>query len=71
MFFFPSDHLGTLPLRALPGVGRQLLNTAARLRALQAAAWCVVLTGMLSLARGAEALRTAERSEEPKCPLCR
>jgi sulfite exporter TauE/SafE len=62
--------LGTLPVLALVGCGARLLGRITR-RTLSIAAWCVVLTGMLSIARGVEALRTVCDTEPPSCPLCR
>lgn len=44
--------LGTVPLMMLAGAGGSLLSLAARHRLLQVAAWCVVATGCLAIARG-------------------
>jgi len=62
--------LGTLPILALVGCGARLVSRVTR-RTLQVAAWCVVLTGVLSIARGVEAMRTVGDSEQPSCPMCR
>lgn len=62
--------LGTLPVLALLGCGSQLLGRAAR-PLLRLAAWCVVLTGALAIARGVEAWQLPAASHPPACPLCR
>jgi hypothetical protein len=46
---------------------------AGRRRMMKAAAWCVVLTGVVSIARGAtNFVGSAPESPQaaPKCPLC-
>lgn len=67
--------VGTLPLMIGLGVGVSLVSLANRRRLFQLAAWCIILTGGLSLARGAYALTSLGRptSEQtpPKCPLCK
>ena len=61
--------LGTIPLMVLTGSGATLFSLVGRRRLLTLAAWCVVLTGMLSIARGASFLSwTAEAPTS--CPLC-
>jgi sulfite exporter TauE/SafE len=62
--------LGTLPILALVGCGGQVLSVAARRHIFHLAAWCVVLTGVLSVARGAGALRILGVDDGPACPLC-
>lgn len=62
--------LGTVPLMALCGTGGTLLQATARRRVFQFAAWCIVLTGVVSLARGASYWRTAETEPAASCPLC-
>jgi sulfite exporter TauE/SafE len=62
--------LGTVPLLVLVGGGGSLLGVAFRRRILLAAAWCVVLTGVLTVGRGVSFLRVAGQPEEPACPLC-
>lgn len=61
--------LGTVPLMVVAGLGGSALSSHWRQRALQIAACCVIVTGLISLARGAGALQTATPSE-PTCPLC-
>lgn len=62
--------LGTIPLMAITGVGVSLLSGMARRRVFQLAAWCIVITGVVSLARGANLLRTPTDAGEPACPMC-
>jgi sulfite exporter TauE/SafE len=59
--------LGTLPLMVVTGCGAQWLTFRWRGRLLRLAAWCVVLTGILCLARGAALL---EDTVDASCPLC-
>ncbi|HVC94017.1 MAG TPA: sulfite exporter TauE/SafE family protein [Pirellulales bacterium] len=58
--------LGTVPIMVLTGCGASLLSLAGRRRLLRMAAWCVVLTGALSIARGYEFLVAPVGS----CPGC-
>jgi len=64
--------LGTLPMMTALGLGTALLGLAGRRRMLHFAAWCVVLTGTLSIVRGAAALTTARPAADaaPACPFC-
>jgi sulfite exporter TauE/SafE len=62
--------LGTMPVLALIGCGGLVLSAAARRHVFRAAAWCVVLTGVLSVARGAGALRLLGVDDGSGCPLC-
>ncbi len=61
--------LGTVPGMVATGVGGSLLGLAARKRVYQVAAWCLVVTGCVSIARGAGSLSF---SGEPAtgCPFC-
>lgn len=64
--------LGTFPAMLLSGAGGSLLSLAARRHVLRFAAWCVVLTGLLTIARGAgiaELHRVLELPGIP-CPTC-
>jgi sulfite exporter TauE/SafE len=61
---------GTAPLMILTGSGASLLSLAARRRVLHAAAWCVVLTGVLTISRGALSWQTRADSSTNACPLC-
>ncbi|MBL9122333.1 MAG: sulfite exporter TauE/SafE family protein, partial [Planctomycetaceae bacterium] len=61
--------LGTVPLMVLTGLGGSALSLTWRQRALQVAAVCVIVTGIVSVARGASALE-ATPDRQPACPLC-
>lgn len=61
--------LGTVPAMVATGLGGSLLGVAARRRIHAVAAWCLVLTGLVSLARGAGFLSFT--AEPPAgCPFC-
>lgn len=59
--------LGTVPLMVLAGVGTSLLRYSVRQRLFRAAAWCVLLTGLLSIARG---VWFWQSGSAPRCPRC-
>jgi sulfite exporter TauE/SafE len=60
--------LGTLPVLTLVGLGGTVLSLKLRHRILVVAAWCVVLTGMLSVARGLGFLQWPGLFEPLGCP---
>lgn len=61
--------LGTVPALVAAGLGGSLLGVAARRRLHAAAAWCLVLTGAISIARGTGHLSFT--AEPPAgCPFC-
>ncbi len=62
--------LGTVPLMVATGSGASLVSLATRQRLLGLAAWCVVLTGMLSMARGVSFLDLAGSAGGGSCPMC-
>jgi sulfite exporter TauE/SafE len=62
--------LGTMPVMILTGCGTSLLSLASRRRLFQAAAWAVVLTGALTVYRGADLLVHNGLFPEPGCPAC-
>lgn len=62
--------LGTIPLMVLVGYGGQLLSVVGRARMFRVAAWCIVLTGIISIARGAAQLDPPATSSTAPCPLC-
>lgn len=62
--------LGTTPMMMLAGIGGQLLSGVMRLRLLRIAAWCVVLTGGITLYRGAAFLSLEHTEIAPTCPFC-
>jgi uncharacterized protein len=62
--------LGTVPMMVLAGSGPSLVSLATRGRLYRAAAWCVVLTGLLSLARGASYISLPGDTSAKSCPMC-
>jgi uncharacterized protein len=62
--------LGTVPLMVLAGSGSTLVSLASRRRLLQLAAWCVVLTGLVSIARGVSFFELSGGTTPASCPLC-
>lgn len=62
--------LGTVPVLAFVGVGGNLLSLAMRRRLLTLAAWCVVLTGLATFARGIGFLAWLGPAEDLVCPFC-
>lgn len=62
--------LGTVPLMVAAGAGASLLSATWRARVFQAAAWCVVLTGAITVARGASQLNPPQGEATAPCPLC-
>lgn len=63
--------MGTVPLMVLAGVGGSVLSLSARTRALKIAAWCVVVTGLISVARGAGYIGWFHDAVAAGCPFCR
>lgn len=63
--------LGTVPLMVLAGSGGSLLSLSVRARTLRVAAWCVVVTGIISVARGAGYLEWFAGASPGECPFCR
>jgi sulfite exporter TauE/SafE len=64
---------GTIPLMLVTGMGGRLLSFSARRRLLQCAAWCVIVTGVVSTTRGALAAANSFQpgaTERPACPFC-
>lgn len=62
--------LGTAPVMVLTGVGGSLLNLAVRRHLFRVAAWCVVLTGVVSIGRGIGFIHIPGWYDSPRCPLC-
>ena len=63
---------GTVPLMVLAGSGGSLLTLASRQKILRLAAICVVVTGLISLTRGAAALNPrGAPGTASTCPLCK
>lgn len=63
--------LGTWPLMIVSGVGVSLLSHNSRRKLMFVAAWCVMMTGAITLARGCGFLDLPFRSAPTTCPLCR
>ncbi len=61
--------LGTVPGMVATGVGGSLVGLAARKRMHSIAAWCLVVTGCVSIARGASGLSFSEKPAAG-CPFC-
>lgn len=61
--------LGTVPAMLLAGVSGWLMDLATRRRLYGLAAWCLILTGGISVVRGVSFLRLG-REQAPGCPLC-
>lgn len=64
--------LGTIPIMVAVASGGKLLSLTMRTRLLHYAAWCVVLAGVLSIARGVSfwGVETSPSAVEEACPLC-
>jgi sulfite exporter TauE/SafE len=62
--------LGTMPTLVLTGCGATMLSVQSRARVLKIAAWCVVATGVISIARGAGNLAANSGAQVPPCPFC-
>ena len=65
-----SFGLGTIPLMVLIGYGGQFLATVHRARVFHIAAWCIVLTGAISIARGVAQLNPPADAVTADCPFC-
>jgi hypothetical protein len=61
--------LGTMPVLVLLGMGSTLLSLRLRRRLIAVAAACILLTGVMTLWRGAAAL-LASQGESYECPSC-
>ncbi|MBC8353168.1 MAG: sulfite exporter TauE/SafE family protein [Planctomycetes bacterium] len=62
--------LGTAPVMILTGCGGSLLSLATRKHLFRAAAWCVVLTGLVSVARGMGFVEVPGWTVAAGCPMC-
>lgn len=62
--------LGTVPLMVLTGVGGAFISLATRRHLLRVAAWCVVLTGLVAVARGLGFLHLEGVWLGAGCPHC-
>ena len=61
---------GTVPLLVIAGCGGTVMSVATRSRVLKFAAWCVVVTGIISIARGVGYLELSPSSGKGSCPFC-
>ncbi len=61
--------LGTIPSMVMTGMSGSLLGVSFRRRLFLIAAWCMIVTGLLSLYRG-YAFLTLPPDAEPTCPYC-
>jgi sulfite exporter TauE/SafE len=62
---------GTVPIMVATGAGVSLMSLPARTRLFKVAAWCVLITGVLTIGRGVAAIDVKqEQQEQPACPLC-
>jgi len=62
--------LGTAPAMILAGVSGRLLSLATRRGLYAAAAWCLILTGVVSIARGVSFISHGDQPAAG-CPICR
>jgi sulfite exporter TauE/SafE len=62
---------GTAPIMILTGAGGSLLSHSARRHLMRVAAVCVLLTGLISLARGVMYVQFPEGVPVGACPFCR
>lgn len=62
---------GTIPLLMITGCGGTLLSITGRARVLRVAAWCVMVAGVISIARGASFIESTGSQTSARCPFCR
>ncbi len=62
--------LGTIPLMIVVGFSGRFLSVINRSRLFHFAAWCIVLTGLISIARGATQLNSRSLTDAAPCPFC-
>jgi sulfite exporter TauE/SafE len=62
--------LGTIPMMIAVGYGGQFISGMGRARLYKVAAWCIVVTGLISIARGAIQFQTQAAATTPPCPFC-
>lgn len=63
--------LGTWPMMILTGTGVSLMNPQVRRKLMVVAAWCVIATGVITLARGYGYLALPSHPAARECPFCR
>jgi sulfite exporter TauE/SafE len=62
--------LGTWPMMILTGAGASLAGPNVRRKLLHVAAWCVMLTGAITIARGIGFLKLSADAPPAGCPFC-
>ncbi len=62
--------LGTIPLMIMVGYGGKYFSLTFRGKLFRVAAWCIVLTGTISIARGAAQMNPPADAATASCPLC-
>ena len=62
--------LGTVPMMVAAGWGGSLLGLATRQKLFKAAAWCVIVTGGLTIVRGVWFLAPSSEDADATCPFC-
>lgn len=62
--------IGTVPVMVATGLGGSLLSLVWRRNLFRAAAWCIVLTGIASVARGMGFFTLPGVAEATGCPFC-
>ena len=70
LFTMVAFGAGTAPVMVLTGAGGSLLSHSARRQLLRVSAVCVLLTGLISLARGAVFLHLPGSTVVEGCPFC-
>lgn len=61
---------GTVPLLMIAGCGGTVMSVTTRSHVLKFAAWCVILAGVISIARGVGYLELFPGSPIGSCPFC-
>lgn len=67
MLFFGA---GTVPLMTAAGLAPGLVGHQVRRRMMTVAAWAVVATGLLTIARGVTVAQSIVQGKPPSCPFC-
>lgn len=62
--------LGTIPMMVAVGMSGQFISGKNRARIFKLAAWCIVVTGVISIARGAVQFQSSAAEGAPSCPFC-
>lgn len=62
--------VGTVPMMTTVGYSGQFLSAIGRARLFRLAAWCIVVTGLISVARGAVHFQAHANDAQAPCPFC-